>query len=325
MQVVRIVRDAPTKHNSSMISLWRRLTMSASQRKVVKALSQLENDMQEYKTENIDLMDFRYSGILNNCILDMKKHIYKSHDININEDYVESDNIMKNVLAWLITYADYCLTHGNYKNDFDERALKKIRIIGLEYGYSRNLLSDSEYKDGLRELSNKIIVAERLGTFNYQIKNWRINQDLLDQDEIELAKGLITLCESGKSKEASERILDYLSFEFDLSEFDPIDTHSENEDIFPNKDRIELQCSSENTRVFVHTVDGTLVISIDITFNVLIMNGIEVDDIQRFIDDNFIWLCATIEPFLFTDYEDSKLRVIAIDGKPVNPCIQGIV
>ena len=297
-----------------MIGLWRRLTMSGSQRKVVKALSQLEDDLQDYNP-NID----SHSGILNNCILEMKNHIYKSHDFKINEGDAESNNINKNVLVWLISYADNCLTRGNYRYSVDEIGLKKIRIIGLEYGYSRNLLSDLEYKYGLHKLGNKRAISERYATFNYQIKNARIDQDFLDEDEdeIELVNELIRLCDGRKFKEASEYILNYLGFEFDLSEFDPIDTHSENEDIFPNKDMIDFQCSSQNTRVFVHTVDGKLVISMEISFNVLIIDGIEADDIQRFLDENFVYLCANTEPFLFTDYEDRNLRVIAIDGKPV--------
>ena len=147
-----------------------------------------------------------------------------------------------------------------------------------------------------------------IGLFEFEIKRGVVDFDGIEDEDIrDLYNKLKSLCESGEHEKAVKLLLPVLSFEFGPDELD--DDPSE---YLADLDYIEFECSEENSNLKIG-FDDELVITVNVQFEIPLVEGISTTDLQEYIVDSGGWAAASVSPgWGYTESDGDNLRFLGI-------------
>ena len=151
------------------------------------------------------------------------------------------------------------------------------------------------------------------GILEFQIKRGIVDADDLDDDSADVIAKALELCGQSSFEEASQIILDSLSFEFDFSSMD-----CDPSDFLANTDAIDFECTANNTDVKVGTDGGALVITAAVKFDVELNGGKNSSEIQEWLDENGAWACGYLSGgWGYTGTDGDNVYLVELDGTMV--------
>ena len=146
------------------------------------------------------------------------------------------------------------------------------------------------------------------GLFEFEIKRGVVDADGIEDEDIkELYNELKSLCVSGEHEKAVNLLLPALSFEFGPDELD--DDPSE---YLADLDYIEFECSTENSSLKIG-FDDELVVTVNVQFEIPLVEGISTTDLQEYIVDSGGWAAASVSPgWGYTESDGDNLRFLGV-------------
>jgi hypothetical protein len=125
------------------------------------------------------------------------------------------------------------------------------------------------------------------GYFEFEIKRGVIDASDSDDEVKDVLEECIALCKSKKHTEAVDKIYSLLSFEWSWDSCD-----GDVSDIVEDADDIAFDCSAENCSVQVGLEGDDLMITATAKFEATVNDGLSMDEIQEWLDDNSAYACG---------------------------------
>jgi hypothetical protein len=125
------------------------------------------------------------------------------------------------------------------------------------------------------------------GHFEFQIKRGVIDAGDVDDEVKGVIDECIRLCKSKKNKEAVEKIYSLLNFEWSWSSCD-----GDASDIVEDPDEINFDCNVKNCSVQLGVEGDELVITATAKFEAPVNEGLTVEQVQEWLDDNSAYACG---------------------------------
>ena len=150
---------------------------------------------------------------------------------------------------------------------------------------------------------------QQLGVFEFYIKRGVINDE--DIEEIEV-KNIIDeckqLCLKQKNKEAVEKLYSILTFEMDWDNCD-----GDPSEILFKPESIDIKCNQKNSEIKLGVQNSNLMITAKVTFEAPINEGLEIDDVQQWLDDNSAYAAGYVDGgWSYLETDGDNLNIVSI-------------
>lgn len=147
------------------------------------------------------------------------------------------------------------------------------------------------------------------GNFEFQIKRGVIDASDLDDEVKEVIEECIALCNAKKNQEAVEKICSLLSFEWSWSGCD-----GDASEIVEDSDDIAFDCSLENCSVQLGVESDELIITAIARFDTQVNDGLSVEEIQEWLDDNSAYACGYLSGgWSYSNTDGDNISIIKVE------------